>query len=104
MDTVWVALLVAVIGPLLLSWLNGRQQQSKLAAEHKQRMADKVQDYARQDAVADRLLARQNAVASQAAAAAELLLAAQQESIRRTDEVARLAAENAQSTDTQLKI
>lgn len=59
MSTLVVALFVAVIGPLLLSWLNGIQ-----------RRKEKIEDYARQDEVADRA----TAVAEQAATAAQLLV------------------------------
>jgi hypothetical protein len=48
-----------VIGPLLLSWLNGIQ-----------RRKEKIEDYAREDRVADRA----TAVAKQAAEAAQLLV------------------------------
>ena len=50
-----VALLASVIGPSLLSYLNGRQ-----------RHADKMEDYARQDQVAARLKAQQDEVAEKA--------------------------------------
>jgi len=57
----WVALVVAVVGPAVLSWLSSRQ-----------RRAEKREDWARQDAVA----AKVDAAAVKAAEAAELLLAA----------------------------
>jgi hypothetical protein len=83
MNGVWVALIVAafgtVIGPLLIAHLNNRQ-----------RVAEKQQDWARQDLVAAKvdkaaeqaaeaaelLRQRQEMVAAQAAEAARLLLAA----------------------------
>jgi hypothetical protein len=77
-----------VVGPLLLAYLTGRQ-----------RTRDKREDWARQDAVA----AKADAVAEQARVAAELLLAAQKASIKRTDEVARLAAEAAAQTASKLE-
>jgi hypothetical protein len=76
MSVIWIALVVApvsgLVGPLLLARLTD-----------KQRRADKLQDWARQDRVAAQaakaaqlLLERQDAVAAQAAEAAQLLLAA----------------------------
>jgi len=82
-----VVALAAVAGTSLPIYLTGRQ-----------RRADKREDWARQDAVA----ARAEAVADQARVAAELLLAAQKASIKRTDEVARLAAEAAAQTSAKL--
>lgn len=76
MDTLAVALLVAVIGPLLLSWLNGRQ-----------RKVEKREDYVRQDEIANRA----TEVAEQAKKAAVLLV----EDNRR---VAKTAAAAAQQT------
>ena len=70
MDTLLVALVVAVIGPVLLAYLTNRS-----------RRQDKQEDWARQDAVAAQaaeaarlLLERQDAVAAQAREAARLLL------------------------------
>lgn len=87
----WTPVIVAVgviVGPLLLAYLTGRQ-----------RSRDKREDWARQDAVA----AKADAVAEQARLAAELLLAAQKATIKRTDEVARLAAEAAAQTAAKLE-
>jgi hypothetical protein len=64
LDAVWGAFVVAVVGPLLLAWLTNRQRRS-----------DKREDWARQDAVAEK-----------AAEAAKLLLAA-------NERVAKTAAE-----------
>jgi uncharacterized membrane protein len=80
-DSLLIALVVAVIGPILLSWLNNRHRRQERDA-----------DWARQDAVAD-----------QAAEAAALLLAAQEKTIAATDEVAVLAKQTAESTDAQLR-
>jgi hypothetical protein len=99
MNTLYIALVVAVVGPVILSWITGRQ-----------RKTEKEQDYARQDAVAleakrqqdevaaqvakdQKILAdRQDEVAKQAEGVAKLLLAAQTKTTLETDEVARLAA------------
>jgi len=86
MEPIWLGfmtLLTAMIvagGALWTSWLNGRQIRQ-----------GKEQDYARQDAVA-----------AKAAEAAALLLKAQHDSIARTDEVARLAAEADERTMQRL--
>lgn len=86
---IWVAVLVAVIvsvvAPVVLSWLTNRQ-----------RRAERIEDYARQDAVADRLTKRQNEVAAQAAEAAALLLAA-------NERVAAQTAEASEATQAQLR-
>ena len=93
MNTILVAILV-VVGPLLLSYLNGRQAQAK-----------ETRDYAREDAVAvkvEEAAARTAAVAVKAEEAADLLLEAQERTIRRTDEVARLQAESTGDIGAQL--
>jgi replicative DNA helicase len=64
MNSLLIALVVAVIGPIILSWLNGRQ-----------RKAEKILDWARQDDVAAEAKRQQGEVAAQAAEAARLLLA-----------------------------
>jgi hypothetical protein len=71
MSAVWVAIMVAVIGPTLLTWLQGRQH-----------AADRREDWERQDLVAERLqqrneevAARAHDVAIQTQHAAQLLLA-----------------------------
>lgn len=71
MTTIAVVVIAAVVGPLLLSMLNNRQA---LARE-------------------ERSNERQDAVATKAAEAADLLAEAQAETIKKTDEVARVAAE-----------
>jgi hypothetical protein len=93
MNTIAVVLIAAVIGPVLMTLLTGRQ-----------RRAEKAEDYKREDLVADRLLKRQEAAEAQRQKDARLLLAAQEETIRGTNEVARLAKENVTNTDTQLKV
>jgi hypothetical protein len=75
-----IVALAAVAGTSLPIYISGRQ-----------RSREKVEDWARQDAVA-----------AKAAEAARLLLAAQKASIERTDEVARLAAEADKRTATKL--
>jgi hypothetical protein len=75
-----ITLTGSVVGPLLLSHLNNRQ-----------RRADKLEDWARQDAVA-----------AQAQEAAALLLEQQRKTTVQTEEVARLAAENSATTQEQL--
>ena len=62
MDAVWVALIVAVIGPALLSWLTGRQ-----------RRAERREDYERQDAVAAKVEEAAQAAADAAASTGEQL-------------------------------
>jgi hypothetical protein len=74
------ALFATTAVPLILAYKTDRS-----------RHRDKLEDYARQDAVA-----------AQAAAAAALLAKAQQATTARTDEVARIAAETASSTDRKL--
>jgi len=90
-STLLVALVVAVIGPILLSLLQGRQRRQEIERAEK-----------RQDKVAKDAADQQKAVAAQAAEAATLLLASQKASIGRTEEVARLAAEAASVQDTNL--
>jgi hypothetical protein len=76
-----VALLVAVVGPFLLTWLTGRQ-----------RRAEKMQDYKRQDEVAERAAL----VAEKAEQAAQLL-------VEDNKRVASLAAAAALKTTGQLE-
>jgi hypothetical protein len=93
-DIFWIAIIAvfsAVLAPLILSRSNIHQQRLARKEEFEQRKAEKAEDYRRQDEVA-----------AQAAQAARDLLGAQQEMQRRTDEVARLAAENADRADTKL--
>jgi hypothetical protein len=94
MESVWIALIVtggSALGSALVAYITYRQ-----------RRAEKAQDWARQDQVADRAAAqakaaeeRQNAVAAQAAEAARLLLAA-------NAEVAAVARQTAESVDGKL--
>jgi hypothetical protein len=71
--TLYVALVVAVIGPFLLAWLTGRQ-----------RRQEKQQEWVRQDLVAKRLEDRQIDID------------------KGLKEVAKQAKKNAESTDSQL--
>ena len=79
MSTLYIALIVAVIGPVILSWLQGRQ-----------RKAEKEQDYKRQDDVAAEAKRQQDEVAGQAAKAAKLLLDRQDETNKQAENVAKL--------------
>lgn len=76
MENVYLALIVAVpalLSPLFLSWLTNRNQQKvkELDAELKRR--EKLEDYARQDEVAERLVKQQNAAVAKVAEVAESL-------------------------------
>ncbi len=104
-----VALFTSITAPVLLVFLTGKQRRADDERAAERRHTEKVEDWARQDAVAARLLEAQAAsaakaeeVARKAAEAAELLLGAQTESIVRTDEVARIAAEAQASTEARL--
>jgi hypothetical protein len=81
MSGVWLALvaLLQIIGLALVQAIM-QQRAARLAAQLKS--AEKQEDWRRQDAVAEK-----------AAMAAQLLLQAQRDTITRTDEVARIAAE-----------
>jgi hypothetical protein len=79
---------LAFASPVLLTMLQGRT-----------RRAERVEDFARQDAIA----AKADAVAEQAAIAAKLLHSSQQLTIAKTDEVAAVARTNAADTASQLK-
>lgn len=99
---------LALLPPLLLAgvtgWITSRKEKrdAERALAAAQAIADlkreeKLEDWRRQDEVADRAAkaaAEVKIVAKQAADAADLLVAAQKETIARTDEVARIAAEN----------
>lgn len=99
MNTLYIALVVAVIGPVILSALQGKQRKSEKEQDYKRqddvaneakRSADEV---ATQAAKAARLLSDQQAeTTKQAENVAKLLLAAQSKTKEGTDEVARLAA------------
>lgn len=104
-----VAIFTSVTAPLILAYRTERMHRE-----------DRLSDYERQDEAArllkaeqtaqaeaaqraaDDLVASQGAIAAQAAEAAGLLLAAQRESIARTDEVDRLAAVRAAKTGEKL--
>jgi hypothetical protein len=126
MPDTWIALLAVFsvqLGAIALGILSGHQRKLENAAAARERRAEKLEDWARADAVkaavedaADKaagaaaLLADRDqrqaeeaeAARKQAAEAAELLVEAQQESIRRTNEVARVAEENARNTSGKL--
>lgn len=81
MNAVWVAITVAVVGPFLLAWLQGRQRTTDMREEARLRREERTEDYARQDQVAERLqkateqaATKANAVAMQTQTAAHLLL------------------------------
>jgi hypothetical protein len=86
-DAVTVAVIVAVpttLAPIMLRWADSRA-----------RRAEKEQDWNRQDEVAANVAAAAEhaaEVAEQASRAADLLAAAQEETIKQADEVARLQA------------
>jgi hypothetical protein len=91
-DIVWVALIASVVGPGLLAFLTNRS-----------RRAEKKEDWIRQDAVAAEAKRQQDEVANKASEAAELLLAAQERTIRATDQVAFVARQNASDTTIRLQ-
>ncbi len=104
MDALYIALVVAVIGPVILSWLTGRQRRAEKTQDAELRRAEKEEDWKRQDDVAAQaaeaaalLLQRQDAVAAQAAEAAELLLASNKE-------IADAAAEATKITSAKLEV
>lgn len=66
MSAVWVAITVAVVGPFLLAWLQGRQRTADMHAEARLRAEERAEDYARQDLVAERLSRRNDEVAAKA--------------------------------------
>lgn len=66
MSAVWIAITVAVIGPFLLAWLQGRQRTADMHAEAQLRREERAEDYARQDLVAERLTRRNDEVAAKA--------------------------------------
>jgi len=99
---------IALLPPLLLAgvtgWITSRKEKrdAERALTAAQAIADlkreeKLEDWRRQDEVAERAAkaaTEVKIVAKQAADAAFLLVEAQKETIARTDEVARVAAEN----------
>lgn len=99
MNTLYIALVVAVVGPVILSYVTGRQRKSEKAQDYERQdnvaaEAKRQQDeVAAQAAEAASLLAtRQDEIAEQAERVAQLLLEAQKKTTKETDEVARLAA------------
>ncbi len=93
-----VAIFASITAPLILAHRTERMHRE-----------DRLSDYERQDKVAaaaakaaEDLRISQKAIADQAAEAARLLLEAQQESIERTDEVARVAAAEAVKANAKL--
>jgi hypothetical protein len=99
MDTTITIALIAGLQVILLAVVTSSIQARKERRDAELKSKEKAEDYARQDLVAERVAL----AAKQAADAAALLLKAQRETIARTDEVARLAAEAAARVDTQLK-
>jgi hypothetical protein len=81
LETLSVALVVAVVGPVIVSFLNDRQAQAREDRQNK----------------------RQDAVAAQAATAAKLLLEEQRLTNTKTDRVAELAASSEQKIEGSLK-
>ena len=94
---VYIAL-IAGVQVLLLTVVQALITARKERRDAAIRAEEKREQYAREDLVA----ARVAAVSQQAAAAQQLLVAAQKESIKRTDEVARLAVESGQHIAAQL--
>lgn len=81
MAAVWVAVLVAVVGPTAITLVQGRQRAQDRREESRIRAEERREDWARQDEVADRLArrtdeaaARAHEVAMQTQEAAQLLL------------------------------
>ncbi len=89
METPIAIALIAAMQVVLLTIVQSAVLARKDRRDADLRSREKAEDYKRQDEVA----ARVAAAAREAAGAAELLLRAQHETIARTDEVARLAAE-----------
>jgi hypothetical protein len=96
--SVCIAIFSSITAPIVLSHRTERMHRE-----------DMLEQYRREDLVAKKaeaarieLANSQKAIADQAAKAAHLLLNAQRESIARTDEVARLAAATAASTELKL--
>lgn len=101
LSILWVALIAiftSITAPLLLAYVNNRQQRKAKLEDAAEMRAAKAEDYARQDKVARE--ARE--VAAQAEKTARLLLENQQATAAAADEVARLAAVNAERADVKL--
>jgi hypothetical protein len=98
MSSLVTAVLVSVIAPVVYALITGYVKRTDDREQAAIRREEKEQDWARQDVVA----AKVDAAAKKAAETAKLLEAAQAVSIAAAEEVARLAAHNAKTTDTQL--
>jgi len=92
------AIFASITAPMILARRTERMHQEDMLRTEQMHREDQLADYQRQDKVA----AEVRVVAAQAAEAARILQEAQSESIRRTDEVARLAAEQAEATTGKL--
>jgi hypothetical protein len=91
MVAVWPVLIVAfaaLLGPMLLAHQQSRQRRREKAEDAAQRKEERDEDYARQDAVAERLTRRQNEVAAETAETAALLLDANERVAAQTVETA----------------
>jgi hypothetical protein len=102
-------LIVGVAVPFFLVRQSARERREDLARQDRQHREDRDAEWARQDEVALKaeratveLAASQKRIADQAAVAAKLLADAQAETIRRTNEVATLAAERDEKVAGQL--
>jgi hypothetical protein len=99
LNVVWLAainVVSLVLMAVITNWFASRKDAAAatavlVAAEQqaKLRSSEKAEDWRRQDAVAEKVAA----AAIKTAGAADLLLQAQADTVKRTDEVARLAAE-----------
>jgi hypothetical protein len=105
------SIFASITAPLILARRTERMHQEDMARTEQLHREDLFADYQRQDKVAKAAAetaraaaAEAREVAAQAAEAARLLQAAQAETIARTDEVARLTAEQADSTNGKLDV
>jgi len=93
-STTWAivfAIFASITAPLIIVYFTNRQRRSELLLAAKIRKDEKEEDHRREDEVA-----------AKAAQAAALLLEAQQETIRKTDEVAKVARVSTAQTSAQL--
>jgi hypothetical protein len=102
-------LAVGVLVPLLLVTRSTRERREDLREAARMHREDRDAEWARQDLVAEKaerariaLAESQKRIADQAAETASLLVAAQEETIRRTNEVADLAAARDAKVSLQL--
>lgn len=103
--TIIAPTMAAFMGPVLLLWLTGRQALQKEESAAELRRVEKEAEYARQDLVADRLMAvtelaakrQRDDVARLAKETADQLARSAAEAKREKDEVARVAAVTAQA-------